>query len=250
MPSGSGVAVRLNGVAVPVAECAEIEDDAGSMSSGTLCLTMSGDSGPKLQPGRNVLEIVRARASERLGTGRDTGEDPLYTSVQLNIALPIAGGLAPESRGLILTRRYCELPASTDGCVPVSSVAQGDLVTVRLLVTVPETRYAVRLEDPIPAGFELADVAPLVSQFVRVGNATIPKPQQGNFLWVGLRRDRAVFFAPELSPGTYEVEYVTKAVFAGSYTALPAVVGEARFADIIARTTVATLIVASDQEGR
>jgi hypothetical protein len=41
-----------------------------------------------------------------------------------------------------------------------------------------------------------------------------------------------------------------KAVFSGSYTALPAVVGEVHFADIVARTTAATLIVASDQEGR
>ena len=248
MPSGSGVVIRLNGVEVPVVERAAMEDGAGW--SGTLRLTMGGDATPMLQPGRNVLEILRARASERLGTGRDTGENQLYTTVQLDTALPIAEGIAPESRGLTLTRRYCAVPGGTAVCVPVSSVAQGDLVTVRLLVTVPEMRYAVRLEDPIPAGFELADVAPSVVQSVRVGGATIPKPQQGNFLWVGSRGDRAVFFAPELSPGTYEVEYVMKAVFAGSYTALPAVVGEAHFADIVARTTMATLIVTSDQEGR
>ncbi len=170
--------------------------------------------------------------------------------MQLHIALPKAEGMAPESRGLSITRRYCESPAGTAVCAPVSAVVQGDLVTVRLVVTVPETRYAVRLEDPIPAGFELADVEPLVAQSVRVGGETIPKPQQGDFLWVGSRGDRAVFFALGLSPGTHEVEYVMKAVFSGSYTALPAVVGEVRFADIVARTAVATLIVASDQEGR
>jgi len=250
MPSGSGVVIRLNGVEVPVVERAEMEDGADSMSSGTLRLTMGGDSTPMLQPGRNVLEILRARTSERPATRQDAGEDLVYTTVQLDTALPIEQGMVPESRGLTLTRRYCALPVGAEVCVPVSSVARGDLVTVRLLVTVPETRYAVRLEDPIPAGFELADVAPSVSQSVRVGGATIPKPQQDNFLWVGSRGDRAVFFAPELSPGTYEVAYVMKAVFAGSYAALPAVAGEVHFADIVARTTVATLIVASDQEGR
>jgi uncharacterized protein YfaS (alpha-2-macroglobulin family) len=242
--------IRLNGVEVPVVERAEMDDGAGSMSSGVLRLTMGGDSTPMLQPGRNVLEMVLARASERPGARQGAGEDLVYTTVQLDTALPIEQGMGPESRGLTVTRRYCALPVGTEVCVPVSSVAQGDLMTVRLLVTVPETRYALRLEDPIPAGFELADVAPSVSQSVRVGGATIPKPQLGNFLWVGSRGDRAVFFAPELSPGTYEVAYVMKAVFSGSYTALPAVVGEVHFADIVARTSATTLIVASDQDGR
>ncbi|MCJ7551701.1 MAG: hypothetical protein MUQ30_18680, partial [Anaerolineae bacterium] len=237
-----------NGVEVPVVEPAAMADATGW--SGTLRLTMGGDATPMLQPGRNVLEIVRARASEGLETGAGAPENQMYTTVKLDTVLPIAEAIAPESRGLTLTRRYCAVPSDTAACVPVSSVAQGNLVTVRLLVTVPEMRYAVRLEDPIPAGFELADVAPSVSQSVRVGGATIPKPQHGNFLWVGSRGDRAVFFGPELSPGTYEVEYVMKAVFPGSYTALPAVVGEAHFAEIVARTAVSTLIVASDQEGR
>jgi len=71
----AGVVIRLNGVEVPVVEGVEMDDGAGSMLSGALRLTMGGDSPPMLQPGRNVLEIVRVGASERPGTRQDTGDE-------------------------------------------------------------------------------------------------------------------------------------------------------------------------------
>jgi hypothetical protein len=146
-------------------------------------------------------------------------------------------------KGIVVERWYERF----DDAAPLASVREGDLVRVRLRVTVPADREFVALEDPLPAGLEAIDfgfrtsstLAPLAakdgSRASRADNIPSDNPLGQRWLFGGwiegrwspwehreLHDDRVSYFARMLWTGSYTASYVARATTSGSFIAPPA----------------------------
>ena len=128
---------------------------------------------------------------------------------------------------------------------PVTSVAEGELVRVRLRVTVPAARRFVVLDDALPAGLEAIDLSLRTSTTVAGPGANLTREpgaemEEGEDLgaemgfgrWEGgwwspwdfreIRDDRVVWSASWLWQGTWNVSYVARATTPGTFVRPPA----------------------------
>jgi len=144
----------------------------------------------------------------------------------------------PLDRGISVERWY----ETVDTRRPVTSVAAGEVVRVRLRITVPEDRGMVVLDDPLPAGLEAVDLSlRTVSPFA--GDLLSAKPESdgredgGGWHWdygswdsgmwspfdhTEIRDDRVVYFARRLWRGSYNATYLARATTAGRFVSAPA----------------------------
>ena len=181
---------------------------------------------------------------------RGEGNGTLYYSADLALYRPVEQ-LEAESRGITVQRRYCAVEGALDtlrwdenfgDCTPVTSAQPGDLVEVRLTLTLPRMRNYLIVEDFYPAGMEPVD--PTLKTELQDG--TQPETRRvggrGNFWWLPtfdheeLRDERAVFYAQRLAAGTYEVRYFLRAAIPGEYRVLPATASEMYFPDVRGRS--------------
>jgi len=180
---------------------------------------------------------------------RGAGHGTLYYSANLALYRPVEQ-LEAESRGMTVQRQYCAVEGALDvlawdedfgDCAPVHSARPGDLVEVRLTLTLPRMRNYFILEDFYPAGMEPVD--PTLNTEVQEG--TEPETRRintGNVWWwptfdhEELRDERAVFYARQLSAGTYQVRYFLRAAIPGEYRVLPAHASEMYFPDVQGRS--------------
>ncbi|MEJ2185632.1 MAG: alpha-2-macroglobulin family protein, partial [Gemmatimonadota bacterium] len=137
----------------------------------------------------------------------------------------------PVDQGISVERWY-EDPTTGQ---PLMSVAEGELVRVRLRVTVPTERNFVVLDDPLPAGLEPVDLSlRTVSPF---GAYDSPYREMQSSGWVygswdagmwspfdhkEMRDDRVVFAATYLWKGVHTATYLARATTAGSFLYPPA----------------------------
>ncbi len=142
----------------------------------------------------------------------------------------------PVYRGIVVERWY----ERVDTKQPTVSVAEGDLVRVRLRVTVPDERHFVVVDDALPAGLEPVDLS---LRTVAAPGVTFPDYQpgqqdwpEGEGWWYGswdaglwspfdhreLRDDRVVYSATVLWKGTYTATYLARATTAGTFIVPPA----------------------------
>jgi len=121
--------------------------------------------------------------------------------------------------------------------VPIIRVEEGDLVRVRLRITVPRERHFFVLDDALPAGLEPVDVS-LETEANLVGADLEARADEDSFdeWWYGrwyhgywspfdhreLRDDRVVYFATVLWPGTYQASYLARATTPGEFIRPPA----------------------------
>jgi len=144
----------------------------------------------------------------------------------------------PLDRGISVERWY----ETVDTRRPVTSVAAGEVVRVRLRITIPEDRGMVVLDDPLPAGLEAVDLSlRTVSPFA--SDLLSPKPENGeqegygawywgygswdSGMWSAfdhteIRDDRVVYFARRLWRGSYNATYLARATTAGRFVSAPA----------------------------
>jgi alpha-2-macroglobulin len=129
--------------------------------------------------------------------------------------------------------------------VPTTSVTEGELVRVRLRVTVPSTRQFVVLDDALPAGLEAVDLSLRTSSALPGPGQSLPQNVQiedeeqaaGESRWSygswdsgwwspfdhrEMRDDRVVYSATLLWPGTYTATYVARATTPGTFIRPPA----------------------------
>jgi uncharacterized protein YfaS (alpha-2-macroglobulin family) len=146
----------------------------------------------------------------------------------------------PDDGGIRVERWYERFGAAK----PVVGVAEGELVRVRLRVTVPAERHFVVLDDALPAGLEAVDLT-LRTASSAPGLATAASDERRSAAedgedterwWYGswdsgwwspwehkeMRDDRVVYFATVLWPGTYTATYVARATTPGVFVRLPA----------------------------
>jgi uncharacterized protein YfaS (alpha-2-macroglobulin family) len=148
--------------------------------------------------------------------------------------------LNPIDRGIAVERWY----ETVDTRRPTVSVLAGDIVRVRVRVTVPAERHFVVIDDPLPAGLEAVDLSLRTVSPFGYDDALQDSPREmeerrgeSGFGWYygswdsgmwspfdhrELRDDRVIYSATVLWPGTYTATYLARATTAGTFIVPPA----------------------------
>jgi hypothetical protein len=204
----------------------------------------AGDRDVRVRVGSRTLTLPADSSVALSGLLAGRGEEPRRLTVQIEARrdgppvfydvsvreVPSRQPVRPDDGGITLERWYETL---TDG-KPTIRVAPGDLVRVRLRVTVPADRQFVVLDDALPAGLEAVDVS-LRTQGelpgVEADQAGV-EGRRGYGMWYGswwspfdhreIRDDRVVFAATLLPAGTYWATYVARATTPGTFVRPPA----------------------------
>jgi alpha-2-macroglobulin len=144
----------------------------------------------------------------------------------------------PDYRGIIVERWYEDYESGK----PVVEVAEGELVRVRIRVTVPEDRAFVVVDDALPAGLEAVDLslrtvgglpglaaADSVGTEEDTGDGRVSRWSFGR--WDGgwwtpfdhreLHDDRVVYAARALWKGAWTASYVARATTPGVFVRPP-----------------------------
>ena len=197
-----------------------------------------------------VARLLRNRTNA-LEIARGEGGGNLYYTAHLALYQAVESVTA-ASRGITVQREYCAVEDDAAGdltaCVPVETVAPGELVEVRLTLIVPQTRYYLVLESPYPAGMEPVNPVLLTEQQEQPEPGLLPGEGYYGWWWDPfdhreLRDERAVFFAQALPAGTYQVHYRLRAAVPGEYRVLPSTASEMYFPEVWGRTDGATFRV-------
>jgi len=192
-----------------------------------------------------VNELLR-QWPNALEISRSEGDGTLYYTAHLALYEPVEN-LSAESRGLTVERQYCAVSGALEtpswretlpACTPVTTVRPGDLVEVRLTLTLPRMRNYLILEDFYPAGMEPVD--PTLN--TEIGGAEPVMGTTSRVWWwprfdhQELRDEKAVFYATRLSAGSYQISYYLRAAVPGEYRVLPATASEMYFPETWGRT--------------
>lgn len=181
--------------------------------------------GDEMRPERNLFSILRS-----------AGPGTLFYTAYVEYTLP-AEQVAAQDHGILVERAYFRLP---DLKKPVTEAARGDLVQVRLTLVVPQDRFYVVLDDPLPAGLEAVDATLLTAVQVPERFESRDYEQTGWGGWYFNYRqiydDRVVFSADYLPAGTYVLTYLARAALSGTFHVLPAQAREFYFPDVSGRS--------------
>ena len=207
----------------------------------------------KRQSGENVLPVA-LQASP--------GDGAVYYYLTVT-EVPSSQPVTPEEHGIRVERWYERFDTGT----PVTTVAEGDLVRVRLRITVPATRTFVVLDDALPAGLEAVDLSLRTAAAVP-GPGVKPNDSEQQQeeaesestegpTWYGmwdcgwwspfdhreLRDDRVVYSAAMLWGGTYTATYIARATTAGTFIKPPAHAEEMYNPAVYGRSDGGTFVV-------
>lgn len=158
------------------------------------------------------------------GTGR------LYYRLGMTYA-PKSLRLEPREEGFMVSRVY----EPVEGKDTVSKdkdgiwrIKAGKYVRVRLTVAVPDRRYYVAVDDPLPAGLEGVDMKLKTSATSTLGNKSNNKIYDFwsfySFLnpnHTEMRDDRTILFWDRLPSGVYEYTYLARATTTGRFVTPP-----------------------------
>lgn len=130
-------------------------------------------------------------------------------------------GGAAQAHGFTVKREYTDLDDK-----PITKVAAGALLKVRVFVDVDKDQSWVAVVDPLPAGLEVVNPK-LAAGGVNAGNAT---DENGKRRWweeitwdnQELRDDRVQWFADRVRAGHYVLTYQARATTDGTFLVLPA----------------------------
>ncbi len=155
---------------------------------------------------------------------RGDGIGRLYYNAHLNVYRPIED-VAPMDGGINISRSYFSsgVDCTEEECQEIDQAEQGELVTVRLTMTIPETTYYLMVEDHIPAGAEILDISLDTTQEAHYDPATSFEQGWGwwDFSPPRIYDNRISWAADQLPPGTYELVYQMVALQPGEYHVLP-----------------------------
>jgi len=162
---------------------------------------------------------------------RDPGTGRLYYRATLEVHQPVSE-VAPLNRGITVSRAYypTDRDCVTEKCDPLTGAKMGDLVNVRLTLTLPDSAYYLAVEDYIPAGTEVLDTSLKTSQLGDTPDTDLfdaRNPFEGGWGWwyfgtPHIYDDHIGWMANFLPAGTYELTYTLVVLQPGSYSVLPA----------------------------
>ncbi|HMA43603.1 MAG TPA: MG2 domain-containing protein [Gemmatimonadales bacterium] len=184
--------------------------------------------------GKQALQVSLSAA----GTGA-----PVFYYLTVR-EVPQARPVRPSDAGIRVERWYERYDAPT----PITRAVEGDLVRVKLRVTIPTLRNFIVVDDALPAGLEAVDISLLGAGLPPVapqaGGAQEENPDEEEqqvsgaeaagwyygyweYGWWSpwdhreLRDDRVVYVATTLWPGTYTMSYVARATTPGVFVRPP-----------------------------
>ena len=229
------------------------------VTAGNRLLLESGAARDSTISLQGLLTHEQGQDALRLAMQAGAGDGPVY--YYLNVTeIPSKQPVTPEEHGLRVERWYERYDTGT----PVTSVDEGDLVRVRIRLTVPATRTFVVLDDALPAGLEAVDLslrtaANLPGPGLKDANDQEQEeaehadgPEWYGFWEAGwwspfdhreLRDDRVVYSATYLWPGTYTATYVARATTAGTFVKVPAHAEEMYNRAVYGRSDGGTFVV-------
>lgn len=189
-------------------------------------------------------------------------EGALYYDIELRYYLPIKNTEAREE-GITVQREYYA-QSDSNRETPINSAKIGDVIQGKITISVPDTRYFVAVESPIPAGMEivnfrlntsdkrLQDNQPTYDDyyyedegylFSEMKTSSMPMydsyytPWQWNpWVHTEMRDDKVLLFADRLSPGVYTYEYFLQVTHNGVFANPPARAEEMYTPEIFGRT--------------
>ena len=187
-----------------------------------------------------LARVARAERGDtvRLSLAAEKPTMPVYYAATL-LEVPRARPVRADDEGISVERWY----ERYDELVPIVSAREGELVRVRIRITVPADREFVVVDDPLPAGLEAVDLSLRTSaalppyegapRLKAEQDAEGPPGQRYLFgswdagWWTPwehreLRDDRVLYFARQLWKGSYLVSYVARATSAGTFVRPPA----------------------------
>ncbi len=177
---------------------------------------------------------------------REDGPGRLFYTAALNVVRPVEDA-APLDNGISVQRRYYHQDASCtqDDCQAIQGAQSGDLVEVRLTLSLDEAAYNLMLEDFIPAGAEILNESlKTTQQAVPEGDQPAPQPlfdpsaplADGWGWWLfsspQVHDDRITWAVDYLPAGTYELTYTVSLNQAGEYQVLPAHAWQSYFPEV------------------
>lgn len=172
----------------------------------------------------DVADLARDMLN-RVAISRSEGTGALYYSAFLDLRLP-AEKLTALSRGVTVEREYY---LGTDRSASITDASVGDVITVRVTLTLPQDVYFFALENPIPAGTEAVDTS--LSTTGTSSLAALYSDNRDGRFWfyrawafnhVELRDQETRLYADFLSRGTYVYSYQVRATLPGEFRVLPA----------------------------
>jgi len=142
----------------------------------------------------------------------------LYTTVSIE-ARPPESPQPRQDRGIGLQRRYDRLDDDNQPA-DLTGLQVGDRVLVTLRLNIREPASYVVIDDALPSILEA------VNPEFRTQEARAASLADNDEWWVSdfreIRKDRCLYFADDVAPGTYVLRYVARVRAAGTVTAPPA----------------------------
>jgi hypothetical protein len=164
---------------------------------------------------RELRDHLAAGGSPPLSISRD-GQGTVHYTARLEAYAP--DGDEPFDRGFVVRRTYERVsPQRTD--MDALTFAAGDVVRVRVRITLRSDGQYLALTDPLPAGFEALD------EHFETTQRNFGEASRGwwwanwAFDHVEKHDDRVRAYANYLSPGTHELTYLVRAVTSGTFSA-------------------------------
>jgi uncharacterized protein YfaS (alpha-2-macroglobulin family) len=180
------------------------------------------------------------------------GEGRVYYRIGLRYA-PEDVTLPPEEQGFAVTRTYeavedeADVRRDGDGAWHVRAEAT---VRVRVTIVVPDDRYDVALDDPLPAGLEAVNMAFQTTATQRLSGMLDERRSDFGSWWAffafdhrEMRDDRVVAFARHAPAGVYELTYLARATTPGSFVASPAHTEEMYAPEVFGRSASDRVVV-------
>ncbi|MCS6939755.1 MAG: hypothetical protein NZM94_10815, partial [Roseiflexus sp.] len=103
---------------------------------------------------------------------------------------------------------------------------QGDLVQVRITLSVPTDVRYLTVEDFLPGGLEALDTSLKTTTAAARAAGLMPAGEEMPYWWyfghTEVRAGRVALFAADLPKGTYTYTYLARATVPGTYAAPPA----------------------------
>ena len=198
-----------------------IELDGEQLAAGTL------------DPGRPSTQLTLTSAQLSSGIGllhivQEEGPSRLYFTITSRMFLSLPE--VPAAGNVLVTREYIDVVSKK----PIEQVYIGDLIKVKLTITIPAGAAFVIIEDYLPGGLVALNQAlnttthyanPYCSEYYEDSGCRPPYYWQDyGYNYKEIHADRVTFFITEFQPGTITITYLARATYSGSFVAMPTLV--------------------------
>lgn len=195
-----------------------------------------------------ALADLKAGGANQLSLQRQGDKGRLYYTLRMRY-YEDAAAVQPLDQGLAVQREYSAVNSVT--LTPTGELIKqaklGDVVQVRLTLTVPENVRYLAVEDMLPASLEALDTSlKTVSDFAQdpaLDNAATEYPDWWYFNQTEIHHDRVALFATDLPKGTYHYTYLARATTLGSFQTLPTTAYQMYAPEVFGRSAGAEFVV-------